>query len=200
MRVISWDQYLDTSYLLPLTSYLSITIGVFDGVHLGHQALIQKICSPVPGPRSPIPTIVTFKQNPQKTLNPAAFTGDILSLDQRLCMFESMGIHLVVLIDFSDKFSKITGRDFIDLLLAGRPVKMIALGRNFRCGNGLDTGAEEIRVLADEKGVETWIAPSVLDEGQPVSSSRIRQALAAGQRAEAERMLGRSIESIQRQQ
>jgi FAD synthase len=137
--------------------------------------------------------VVTFKQNPLQVLNPEAFTGNISSLEQKLGILEAFGVHLTVLIDFSQEFSKISGSGFIDLLL-DKPVKLIAVGRNFRCGYKLDTGAEEIRKLAEARGVEAWIAPPVMDEGEPVSSSRIRQALAAGRRAEAERLLGRPID------
>jgi FAD synthase len=126
-------------------------------------------------------------------LRPDDFAGDILSLEQKLAVLETLGIKLVVLIDFSGNFSKINGRDFIDLLLGSSPVKLIALGRNFRCGHHLDTGVEEIQELAQARGVEVWVAPPVMDEGQPVSSSRIRQALAAGRIEEAERLLGRRV-------
>jgi riboflavin kinase/FMN adenylyltransferase len=114
-------------------------------------------------------------------------------LEQKLRILQAFGVQLTVLIDFSERFSTINGRDFIDLLL-DKPVQLIAVGRNFRCGHKLDTGAEEIRSRAEARGVEAWIAPPVMDEGEPVSSSRIRQALAAGRRAEAERLLGRSID------
>jgi len=183
MRIISWEEY-TAPEPLPDTP-LAVTVGVFDGVHRGHQSLIRQICG------SPyLPTVVTFKQNPQSVLNPAAFAGDIMNLEQKLRAFEVLGVQLTVLIDFSQGFSKINGRAFIDLLL-NRPVRLIALGRNFRCGHGLDTGAEQIRGLAEAHGTEVWIAPPVMDEGQPVSSSRIRQALAAGRQAEAERLLNR---------
>jgi FAD synthase len=137
---------------------------------------------------------VTFKQNPLSVLRPDAYTGDILTLEQKLQVLETYGVQLTVLIDFSEKFGTIKGRDFIDLLLSCRPVKLIALGRNFRCGCGLDTGADEIQRLAGEKGVEVWVAPPVMDGGQPVSSSRIRQDIAAGRVADAERLLGRPVE------
>jgi riboflavin kinase / FMN adenylyltransferase len=195
MRVISWDEYISpiSGPQSPITP-LAVTIGVFDGVHKGHRSLIQRICA---GPY--IPTVVTFKQNPLHTLKPDTFAGDIINLEQKLSFLEALGVQLTVLIDFSPKFSKINGRDFIDLLLGckrdanGQAVKLIALGRNFRCGYQLDTGAEEIQSLAEAQGVEVWIAPPVLDGGQPVSSSRIRQALADGRRAEAERLLGRPL-------
>jgi len=182
MRIISWEEYTAPG-ALPDTP-LAVTVGVFDGVHRGHQALIRQVCD-----SAHIPTVVTFRQNPQQILKPGAFAGDIMNLEQKLRALEVLGVQLAVLIDFSERFSKINGRAFIDLLL-NRPVKLIALGRNFRCGHGLDTGAEEIRNLAGAHGVEVWVAPPVMDEGQPVSSSRIRQALAAGRQAEAERLLG----------
>jgi riboflavin kinase/FMN adenylyltransferase len=138
--------------------------------------------------------VVTFKQNPLQILNPKAFAGNISSLEQKFRIFETFGVQLTVLIDFSEKFSKISGRGFIDLLL-DKPVKLIAVGRNFRCGYKLDTGAEEIRNLAEARGVEACIAPPVMDGGAPVSSSRIRQALADGRQAEAERLLGRPVDN-----
>ena len=185
MRIISWEEYAAPEQSLP--DPLAVTIGVFDGVHRGHQSLIRRICD------SPYtPTVVTFRQNPQSVLRPDAFGGDIMNLEEKLRVFEVLGVQLVALIDFSAEFSKINGRAFIDLLLC-RPVRLIALGRNFRCGHGLDTGAEEIRSLAGARGAEVWIAPPVMDEGQPVSSSRIRQALAAGRQTEVERLLNRRI-------
>jgi len=198
MHVISWEEYIGSG--VPYSS-LSIAIGVFDGVHLGHQSLIRRICqppsdSPLSTLHSPLSTVVTFRENPMKSLNPAGFIGDIYTLEQKLKYLESLGVKLTVLIDFSGEISKIKGRDFIDLLLGSHPVTLLALGENFRCGHGQDTGIEEIRVLAAERGVETWVAPVVMDGGKPVSSNRIRQALAAGRLEEAQRMLGRPLDSI----
>jgi len=204
MRVISWEEYVSPHSPLPIPYSLAVTVGVFDGVHLGHQSLIRRICEP-PAPSSlfpvpcslfPLPTVVTFRENPMKSLNPAGFTGDIYSLEQKLGLLESLGVKLTVLIDFSEKISKINGRDFIDLLLRSQPVTMLALGENFRCGHGRDTGVTEIQSIAKAYGVETWVPWPVMDGGKPVSSNRIRQALAAGRFEEAQRMLGRPLDSI----
>jgi len=211
MRVISWEEFTSPHpiYSVPFTCNtrlfgcqapsLAVTIGVFDGVHLGHQSLIRRICEPpprLPTPDSRLPTVVTFRENPMKSLNPAGFSGDIYTLEQKLGLLEALGVKLTVLIDFSAEISKINGRDFIDLLLGKQPVTLLALGENFRCGHGRDTGVEEIRSFAGAHGVETWVAPPVMDEGKPISSNRIRQALAAGRFEEARRMLGRSLDSI----
>jgi len=188
MRVTDWDEF--TSPKEPGTlSPLALTIGVFDGVHLGHRALISRILAE----DSCVPTVVTFRQNPMKTVSPDRRAVDILSLTEKLAILEALGVGLTVLIDFSGEFCKINGRDFIDLLLSRHPVKLIALGEDFRCGHGLDTGVREIGDIARSRGVEVWVAPSVMDGGQAVSSSRIRRALAAGHVAEAERLLGRHL-------
>ena len=200
MRVISWEEYITphSSFLIPHSSFLAVTIGVFDGVHRGHQALIQRICAP-PSPiphsslrisHSFIPTVVTFTQNPQTILTNGAYPGDILKLERKLAVLEGFGVELAVVIDFSEKFSRISGRDFIDLLLGSRPVKFIALGQDFRCGYGLDTGVEEICGMAKARGVEAWVEATVMDEGRPISSSRIREAVAAERYDEARRLLG----------
>ena len=192
MKVISWEEYI-TGNREQGSGIGAITIGVFDGVHLGHQALIKYICS------SPyVPTVVTFSQNPAQVLRKQDnnFYKNIFSLEYKLDVFKTLGVQLIVLIDFSEKFSKIKGGDFIKLLLKGNFVKMIALGEDFRCGHKLDTGAKEISSLAAAQGVKTLVLPPVMDEGHPVSSSRIRQAIASGRIAEAERLLGRSIKLI----
>jgi len=203
MQVINWEEYVSPQSLVPSPQSLAITIGVFDGVHLGHQSLIRRICEPppnpeprTPNPEPPLPTVVTFRENPMKSLNPALFTGDIYSLEQKLGLLEAFGVKLTVLIDFSREISKINGRDFIDLLLEGKPVTLLALGENFRCGHDRDTGVAEIQSFAKERGVEAWVAPPIMDDGKPVSSNRIRQALAAGRFEEAQRMLGRPLDSI----
>jgi riboflavin kinase/FMN adenylyltransferase len=194
MQIISWEEYIgngdqgsgirDQGLQTVLPDPLAITIGVFDGVHMGHQALLRQICG------SPyIPTVVTFRENPIKTLAPGANTQDIITLEKKLQIMNDLGVQLAVLIDFSENFSKISGRDFIDLLLGRQPVKLIVIGENFRCGQGLDTGAAEIQSLAAARGIEARVAPPVMDGGQPVSSSRIRQAQAEGRVEEAERLL-----------
>jgi riboflavin kinase/FMN adenylyltransferase len=131
-----------------------------------------------------------------KSLSPDGFAGDIYNLDQKLGLLESLGVKLTVLIDFSGEFSKISGRGFIDLLLNSQPVTLLALGEDFSCGHGRDAGVEEIRSIASARGVETWAAPPVMDGGRPISSNRIRQALADGRLQEAERMLGRPLDPV----
>jgi len=188
MQVISWEEFAgqgageERAAPVPL----ALTVGVFDGVHRGHRALIRRVCEE----GGCAPAVVTFRQNPMAAIAPERHAGDIFSLERKLSSLKELGVRLAVLIDFSPEFSKISGRDFVDLLLGSRPVGLVALGEDFRCGRGMDVGAKEIQAIAASRGVAAWIAPPVMDAGLPVSSSRIRQALAAGRVAEAGRLLG----------
>jgi riboflavin kinase/FMN adenylyltransferase len=165
----------------------AMTVGVFDGVHRGHQALIGKIVQRAPGC---IPTVITFRQNPKKVLRSGEYRGDIVGLDRKMVIFEALGVELVILIDFSGDFSKLDGRDFIGFLKSRGRLNFLAVGSNFRCGYGLDTGVPEIKKL----NPETEVVPPVMEGGIPVSSSRIREAVFSGDLDKAALLLGRKVE------
>ena len=171
----------------------AMTIGVFDGVHLGHQELIRKIVQ-----RGPNPTIVTFRENPKKHVSRSTFEGDLYSLKQKLTVFERLGVCRVLLIDFSENFSKLSGRDFLDLLTSRGKMVYLAIGKNFRCGWRKDTDAAVIEEINRLKGIPTEvIAPVVLPPAYgagPVSSSRIRSAIFSGDLKLAAALIGRNFD------
>jgi riboflavin kinase/FMN adenylyltransferase len=186
LQLVEWDSLISTAYV-PVPS--AMTIGVFDGVHLGHAALIGSIVS-----RGPNPTVVTFRENPKKILSPRSYKGDIFSLEQKLAAFEGLGVVRVILIDFSEKFSKISGWEFIDLLEDRGRAVYLALGSSFRCGYRHKTGAEFIKRKNELKDIPTEIIQPVPGKTGPVSSSGIRSAIAAGDLPGAEALLGRKLE------
>jgi riboflavin kinase/FMN adenylyltransferase len=183
MRVLDWQDLIDGP---PLPRPTAMTIGVFDGVHQGHQALIARIVG-----RGLEPVVVTFRQNPRLFFNSADHPGDISSLAQKLSLFESLGVGCTILIDFSSDFSKLGGREFIDFLTTCGNMAYLVIGAQFRCGHGLDTDAALIRRVNERNGVATELVEPVLDGSEPVSSSRIRAAIRAGDFAAAEGALGR---------
>jgi riboflavin kinase/FMN adenylyltransferase len=196
MRIIKWPRFIgeappdprEAEEFLLENSGVSLSIGVFDGVHRGHQELIRRIVS-----RSPYSTVVTFVQNPKSVLSPDTYEGDIFSLKQKLALFEALGINRAVLIDFSGNFSKLTGREFIYLLKKRCRIEYAALGENFRCGYRLDTGAELVRTLMNEDGAVADLVPPVMEGRFPVSSSRIRAAISSGDLSTAAVLLGRNV-------
>ncbi|MDR0785016.1 MAG: FAD synthetase family protein [Treponema sp.] len=182
MEALDWDDFIINEEKKPFAA----VIGVFDGVHRGHQALIERVVS-----REEKPTVITFRQNPKWAL--ARQDGrDIVSLEEKLDIFEKMGITRVILIDFSENFSKIEGRVFIETLL-DRGLSFLAVGENFRCGRRRDMGAEDIRRVAAERGVEIDIVQTVLLDDKLISSSMIREAIARGDFALASAALGREF-------
>ncbi|MDR2631189.1 MAG: FAD synthetase family protein [Spirochaetaceae bacterium] len=188
MRVLDWSQFMDGALLDgSFPGGTAMTIGVFDGVHRGHQALIGKIFQWAPGC---IPTVITFRQNPKKVLHPREYQGDIVALDRKMIIFDALGIELVILIDFSGDFSKLNGKDFIGYLQSRGRLKFLVVGSNFRCGYGLDTGVSEIKKL----NPETEVVPPVMEGGFSVSSSRIRGAISSGNLDKAAALLGRKVE------
>ena len=185
MRKINWDELAVPG--LTGGKKTALTIGVFDGLHRGHRLLIEKIIAKAP---DLLPAVVTFRKNP-KPLN--SLQKDIVSFEEKMALLAGFGTALCVIIDFSEQFSKISGRVFLETLNRYLCPAYIALGANFHCGYRRDTDAEGFSAIAKTLGIETEIAPPVLEGGLPISSSRIRAALEAGRIEEAALFLGRPI-------
>jgi riboflavin kinase/FMN adenylyltransferase len=208
MLVIDWEHYIDCHRpIVPEPPFperqenkphvwqgdkpLAMSIGVFDGVHRGHQRLIEKIRFHA-GEHGGLGVVLTFTRNPRHILRPRCHGGDIYSLPQKLDTLEKLGVELTVLIDFSGNFSKISGKEFTTLI-GRRQVRYLAVGVNFRCGYHQDTDAQTIQELVAANGTCTELVSQVRDTGEPVSSSRIRGAIQAGDLAGAAALLGRPL-------
>jgi riboflavin kinase/FMN adenylyltransferase len=183
MKIIPWDDFIKADS----PPDYAVSIGVFDGVHLGHVRLLEKILSEKPGMAA---AAVTFSQNPKKLLHPQSFKGNVFNIDQKLEAFAALGLDACVLIDFSPDFGTLSGAEFLSRLARGG-VKCICVGPNFRCGHKMDTNAQAMAQIASELGMRTEIVEPVMHGGHPVSSSRIRNSILEGKLSEARRMLGR---------
>lgn len=197
MRILEWSQFTQGRFFADRKT--AVTIGVFDGVHRGHQVLIDRIVKK--GPEL-TPMVITFRQSPKGFLKKQDWSGDILSLDRKLVIFENLGVAAVVLIDFSINFSKLTGKEFLELLrIRGNP-GYAAIGGDFRCGYRMDTDAVRIKALNGEAGIPTDVVEPIADRPnelpgghtQRISSSRIRAAISLGELSRAAAMLGRNVE------
>jgi riboflavin kinase / FMN adenylyltransferase len=184
VRVVAWTDLLAGRE--KIREPVRLAIGVFDGLHIGHRALMEAI---VAGPRSGKALVVTFTRNPQQFLAPSRFPGFILSYRQKLSRLADLGVEAVVAIDFSDEMSNLTGRAFIGLLRDNLNIEKIVVGENFRFGRSREAGPGDLRAMLFGSGIEVQVSHPVLRDNAVVSSSRVRKTIQEADFAEARCML-----------
>jgi len=171
-----------------------VTIGTFDGVHLGHQGILKALASwraEAGGPRA---GVITFRQHPRLAL--AGRQPDLLTtLEHRLVLFERAGVDFAWVIDFNPELAALTARQFATEYLCGRlALQGLALGFNSAFGSDrLTAGSPALQALARELGFATRVVEPVQAGGAAVSSTRIRVATLGGRLREAEELLGRQV-------
>jgi riboflavin kinase / FMN adenylyltransferase len=172
-----------------------LTIGAFDGLHLGHRRLIAGItgtCGPEDG--KPLAVVVTFRRPPGHVLGRPEVSGLILSLPQKLRRLAALGVGAVVLIDFSREISTLPGRDFIGLLRGRLTIERIVVGPNFRFGMNRDADVRDLEAMFEGSSTTVQAIEPVRFGGEVVSSSRIRRLVREGGLAAAAAMLAAPYE------
>jgi riboflavin kinase/FMN adenylyltransferase len=155
----------------------SVAIGTFDGVHLGHQAVIDGA-----------DTVLTFDPHPLEVLHPSALPKLIMPFEVKRDVIEGLGVRELVVIPFDEEFAKVTAEGFIEQVLVERlGAERVSVGENFRFGAKAQGDPE---MLAARPEFETRVVPLVEVDGETVSSSRIRALVAAGEVNAARRCLG----------
>lgn len=187
INVVPWEE---ASHRKGGASYLSI--GVFDGLHRGHQSLIESLL-PLGSREREERGIITFHPNPARIVGGASFPGNILTQRLKALLLEHLNVKWMYTIDFSPDFSRIRGENFLDLIQKKLPVRKIAVGQDFHAGYKREISPAVLKEWGRRNGVDVSIHPPVLDQGQPVSSTRIRQAIATGDVQTAARLLGFSF-------
>ena len=158
---------------------VAAAIGVFDGVHLGHQALLRRLCEEAKA-RDALPLVFTFSETPKRA---QALSGEA----ERLEIFSSLGIPAVFLADFAS-LREFSCEEFAETYLRSRlDCRAVVVGSDFRFGRGRSGDSETLRKLF---GRDVFVLPQVCIDGQTVSSTEIRRRLSAGDLAGAEKMLG----------
>ena len=165
---------------------VSVSVGVFDGVHIGHRRLLHSIV--VPGGRT-ASLVVTFRQNPARVLRKAEYSGDILTLDQKLERMKSLGVQWVVLIDFSARFSRLPGEAFVERVRESLDVCKVAVSDNFHFGHRGRAGVAELKAMLASSPIEVEVVEPETWAGMVVSSSRIREAVVEARFKDVRRML-----------
>ncbi len=170
---------------------VSVAIGVFDGVHLGHQRILQQTVQDA-RQTDGVSVVVTFDQHPSVVVAPDRAPPLIYSLSQRLAAIDSLGIDTVLLLHFDRQFSLQSGEEFITQLATqfGR-LSSLNIGRGFTFGYRRSGNVALLKALGPTLGFVVHDLPPVSYRGQAISSTRCRRAILDGDFRLASKMLGR---------
>lgn len=168
----------------------AITIGVFDGVHLGHRHLIDHLQKQAQA-MDCLAGIVTFRQHPQQVLSPQSKVSYLITLDERLALLRGLGIEFVAPLSFTRDLAQTSPREFVLALRRYLKMKSLVIGPDFALGKGREGNAAVLFGLGREIGFSVHVVPPKVLDGEIVSSTAIRQALAQGDLPKVQKMLGR---------
>ena len=168
-----------------------LTLGVFDGLHLGHQQIMETVVERAKAVPS-VPTAITFDPHPRAVLHPESAPPLLQTLDQRLANLEVLGIEQTIVIPFTLEFSRQPAEDFLaDIIRDRLHAKEVYLGKGFAFGKDRGGNIELLRQKSVELGFVADEVGEVQLRGQRISSSKIRKLLDEGRVNLARRMLGR---------
>jgi riboflavin kinase/FMN adenylyltransferase len=173
-----------------------VTIGAYDGVHTGHRALIDEVRR-MAATLGCATAVVTFDKHPAMVVRPDSAPRLLTDLEQKLELLDSTGIDYTVVVHFDEERSRESAEDFVEeVLVRALRARAVVVGHDFHFGHGRRGNVEMLTTLGREHGFDVHGYTLFNDpEGEaPVSSTRIRELLAAGQVAEAAELLGRPHE------
>ena len=169
-----------------------VTVGVFDGVHLGHKHLISQLVGKAEQ-ESSLSVVVTFRQHPQEVLRPDIILPFLTNLAEREKLLENEGVDIIVPLTFKAETSRLSAREFIGLLRKYLRMSGMVIGPDFALGSKREGNADALRTLGREMGFSVTVVPPVVIDGEVVSSTAIRQALSAGDMHRVRRLAGRNF-------
>jgi len=167
-----------------------LTIGVFDGIHLGHQRLLTHLRDEARR-KNWLSGVVTFKSHPKAVLSSDNKLLWLSDLETRISLLRGLGIDVIVVLPFTSELSRLTAQRFVQLLKDNLKMRGLIIGPDFALGRDREGDAEKLRFLGQEMDFSVEVIPPVVLDGQVVSSSAIRQALAQGDMKKVEKLFGR---------
>ncbi len=167
-----------------------LTIGVFDGIHLGHQRLLTHLRDEA-RKKNWLSSVVTFKSHPKAVLSPENKLLWLSDMETRISLIRNLGIDVIVVLPFTSELARLTAQRFVQLLKEYLKMRGLIIGPDFALGKDREGDAEKLWLLGQEMDFSVEVIPPVVIDGQVVSSSAIRQALAQGDMKKAEKLFGR---------
>jgi riboflavin kinase/FMN adenylyltransferase len=166
-----------------------MTIGTFDGVHRGHQALVAAALERGQALGVPV-TAITFEPVPAQVLRPDQFPGRICSAEAKLCRLAELGIDEIVTIRFDRELAQQSPEEFM-ASVAATGLRELWVGEAFALGKNRSGNVERLREIGEELGFAVTAVKRMTEDGQVISSSTIRKAIQEGDVAQTMRSLGR---------
>ena len=168
-----------------------VTVGMFDGVHRGHRALLDRVAAEAAARGVPA-AAVTFDRHPLAVLRPGSEPPLLTTLDRKVELLGQAGMAVVVVLEFTRELSEVTAEAFAaELLFDSLAARAVVVGENFRFGHKAAGDPALLASLGHPRGIEVVAIPLHADGGQVVSSTRVRAELAEGDVAAAAASLGR---------
>ena len=167
-----------------------VTIGVFDGVHLGHKHLIFKL-KELAGQQSFCTVALTFHTHPQEILAPNSQPPFITDAFEKADLLRKEGVAAVIVLTFTPELATLRAREFVELLRSKLRMKGLVIGPDFALGHGAEGNIAALRKLGRELDFSVTVIPPVKMNGEIISSTVIRKAMADGDMEKVRRLMGR---------
>ncbi len=156
-----------------------LTIGVFDGVHLGHQRLIAELIQQA-RQKDLLAGVVTFRQHPEDLFSSGSRLPFLTDIKTRTKLLKEEGVDFIVTLSFTKVLAGLSARQFMNLLQKHLRMRGLVIGTDFALGKGREGNTHAIQQLSREMGLRVTVVPPLKNNGEVVSSTALRQALAAG--------------------
>ena len=156
-----------------------LTIGVFDGVHLGHKYLISKLIEEA-GQRNLLPGVVTFRQHPQEIVSHKTKLPFLTDLSERTDLIKGEGVEIIVPLTFTSELAQFSARQFVGLLQKYLRMRGMVVGPDFALGRSREGDIDNLRKLGHDMNFTVSVVPPFAINGEMVSSTAIRKAIAGG--------------------
>ncbi|MDO9053286.1 MAG: bifunctional riboflavin kinase/FAD synthetase [Gallionella sp.] len=174
----------------PDTRPVALTIGNFDGVHLGHQALLNELKTAAQA-RGLLTAVVIFEPHPREFFTPLQAPARLSSLREKLELFAELGIDRVHVCRFNARFAQMSATDFVHILHEKLSAKFVLIGDDFHFGSGRSGDFALLEKISTQHDFTAQAVHSVMHDGVRISSTVVRASLAAGQLRTAQHYLGR---------
>ncbi len=171
------------------TKDMLLTIGVFDGVHLGHKYLISQL-KELAQQRKLLSGVVTFRQHPQAVLLPQTKLPFLTDLSQRINLLKNEGVEAVIPVSFTRELAQLSVRQFVSLLKEYLGMQGLVIGYDFALGRDREGNSDTLRALGQHMSFTVTMMPPVIINGEVVSSTAIRNALANGDMKRVQKLSG----------